>query len=168
METKPVTVEDWKRYLAECLDATQFMVLGTAAHDGAWVAPVYFAFDESFTLYFVSEPSCVHMQNIEKDAHVSCAVYNTNQDTHSHVLGVQLVGEAAWITPEEAAHACDVYFTQTSARNPIGRANRPEEYANPKTVWRMAKIVPRDIWVFDEKNFGGSRLHIPPEVLGKK
>ncbi len=162
---KPTILSEWKQYLAECLDTSKFMALGTAANDGAWVNPVYFAFDKHFTLYFISESSCVHMQNIDKDPRVSCAIYNTDQTPLGSVLGVQLVGTASWVTPEEAEYACGVYFAETSARKPIGQANRAEEYTKPDTVWRIAKVVPGDIWVFDENNFGGSRMRIAHEVF---
>ncbi len=165
MDKKPEQLAEWKQYLAECLDASQFLALGTAGADGPWVMPVYFAFDANFALYFISEPSTVHMQNIEKDGRVSCAVFSTAQSSGSPVLGLQITGDASWVTPAEAESACKAYFTAMPARHPINQSNRAEEYANPKTVWRMAKIVPREVWVFDEKNFGGTRIKVPPEAL---
>jgi uncharacterized protein YhbP (UPF0306 family) len=164
MDKKPEQPAEWKQYLAECLDVSQFMALATTGPDGAWASPVFFGFDEHFTLYFLSEPSCVHMQNIERDPRVSCAIFATNQDPHGKVLGIQLAGKAAWVSPEEAERACAAYFKQTPARHPINQANRPEEYAKPATVWRMAKVTPEHVWTFDEKNFGGSRLEVPPEA----
>lgn len=164
MDKKPEQLAEWKQYLAECLDASQFMALGTAGVEGAWVNPVYFGYDEHYNLYFMSVASSVHMQNIERDPRVSCAIFATEQDNRGQVRGVQLAGKASWITPEEAAHCCEVFFKDTPARHPKGQANRPEEYANPTTVWRMAKIVPEKVWVLDEKFFGGSRIEISPEV----
>lgn len=165
MDKKPEQLLEWKHYLAECFDASQFLALGTAGTDGPWVNAVYFAFDKHFTLYFLSEPSTVHMRAIEKDGRVSCAVFNSTQPAEGPVVGLQIVGDASWVSPEEAESACKVYFAATPARHPVNQSNRAEEYANPNTVWRMAKIVPREIWVFDEKRFGGTRLKVSPEVL---
>lgn len=144
------------------------MALGTSSSvDGAWVNPVNFAFDEHFVLYFLSEPSCVHMQNIEHDGRVSCAVYSTAQDPTGEVLGVQLIGKAQWVSAPEAAHACAVYFADTPERKSVEQSSRPEEYVKPDTVWRLAKVTPDRIWVFDEARFGGTRLLIAPEVFGQ-
>ncbi len=165
---KPVTLPEWKQYLQECLEKAPFMALGTSSPvDGAWVNPVNFAFDEHFVLYFLSEPSCIHMQNIERDPRVSCAVYSTAQSPTGQVLGVQLIGKAQWVSGPEAAHACAVYFADTPGRKAIEQASRPEEYVKPDAVWRMAKVTPERMWVFDEKMFGGSRLNIDPEVFGQ-
>lgn len=164
---KPSTLPEWKQYLAECLDTSAFMALGSSGSGGAWVNPVYFAYGEDFTLYFISEPSCVHMQNIQNDARVSCAIYSTGQSPQGPVVGVQLVGIAQWVPPEEAERACAAYFTATAGRKYINQANRPEEYTKPDTVWRMAKVTPEHIWVFDEKNFGGSRVQVSPEVFAR-
>lgn len=166
MPHKPQLLPEWKEYLKACLDASQFLALGTSSEvDGAWVNTVFFNYDERFTLYFISEPSCIHMQNIERDSRVSCAIFSSAQDPHGKVLGLQLIGKASWVGPEEAEHACAAYFKETAARKPMQQANRSEEYVRPATVWRIAKIVPERVWTFDEKNFGGTRVLIPPEVF---
>lgn len=165
---KPATLPEWKQYLAQRFDDSQFLALATtSAADGAWANPVFFNFDDTFTLYFISEPSCVHMENIEHDPRVSAAIYSTAQDPHGKVKGVQLIGKASWVSAEEAEAACAVYFKQTPARTPISQASRAQEYVRPDAVWRLAKIVPDMVWVFDEEAFGGTRVRVAQEVLGR-
>lgn len=162
---KPATQSDWKEYLKACFDKSPFLALGSSSSvDGAWVNPVYFAFDDHFVIYFLSEPSCIHMQNIEHDDRVSCAIFNTGQDPQGEVLGVQLMGTGSWVAPEEAEEACAVYFAPTSARKPVKQSSRAQEYVKPDAVWRLAKVVPDQIWVFDEALFGGTRVRVSPSV----
>src|SRR5690349_13315806 len=70
---------DWKKYLNECLSSTQYCALGTVDEKGVWVNPVYFAWDDKFNLYFISQMSSRHMQNIQKDPRVSIAIYNATR-----------------------------------------------------------------------------------------
>lgn len=163
---KPVILQEWRAYLTQCLEQAPFMALATEGPvDGPWANPLNFAFDEHFTLYFLSEDESVHMQNIVHDPRVSCAIYSTAQDPVGTVRGVQLIGRAEWVPAEEAAHACEVYFADRPGRKALTQASRAEEYVKPDAVWRMAKVVPERVWVFDEEHFGGSRVLVQGEVF---
>lgn len=164
---KPATLHDWQQYLKGRFDDAPFLALATAGANGPWSNTLYFAYNDSFTIFFISEESCEHMKNIATNPRVSCALYSTVQEPREKVRGVQLVGTAQWVPPEEAEQACEVYFKETSVRRPVNQANRAQEYTKPGTLWRMAKIIPEEIWVFDEASFGGSRVRISPEVFGR-
>lgn len=70
---------DWKKYLIECLDSTTFCCIATVDPKGVWANPVYFAYDEKFNLYFISQMCSRHMQNLKKDPRISVAIYKTEQ-----------------------------------------------------------------------------------------
>ncbi len=155
----------WREYFTKRLDSSQFMALATTGQEGPWVCPVYFAYDEKFNLYFLSAPTSLHMRNIEKSAAVSCAIFDSTQGNLDKVVGVQLRGEARFVTPEEAQHAFDIYFKKTPARTPSGPAHEPHAYTLSDAVWRMVKVVPQEAWVFSEHEFEGTRKRVPDEVL---
>lgn len=162
----PETIEEWKTYLAACLDTSQYMVLATVGKSGPWANPVYFAFDSSFTLYFLSQPSSRHMRNLEANPTVACAIFNPSQEAQGKVRGTQIVGTARWVEPHEAKHAFDTYFVATSARTPVPPRGSALAHVNGSSEWRLAKITPERIECFDEYCFYGTKGRIPPEVLG--
>src|SRR3989344_5152079 len=70
---------EWEKYIIECLESTDYCSMATVDSKGVWSNPLYFAWDENFNLYFISQPNSRHMQNIEKDPRVSAAIYSTAQ-----------------------------------------------------------------------------------------
>ena len=165
MAQELTTVAQWKEYFTKRLDASQFMALATTGQEGPWVCPVYFAFDERFNLFFLSAPSSLHMRNIEKNAAVACAVFDSRQGNLDEVVGVQIRGKAQFVTPEEAERAFNIYFTATPARKPSGPAHTPVAYTRPDAVWRLVRVVPQAAWVYSEQEFEGGREKVPQEVL---
>ncbi|MDO8575939.1 MAG: pyridoxamine 5'-phosphate oxidase family protein [bacterium] len=159
------TTQDWKAYLHEILDKSQFIALSTYGAGGLWVCPVYFAYDQDFTLYFLSELHSRHVQNIAANPTVAGAVFDTNQAPRGKVRGLQLVGTSKLVRPEQAEHATRVYFTATPARTPIDKKQTPRANQDGSGAWQLSEIRPTKIYCFDELHFGSTRIEIPPDVL---
>jgi hypothetical protein len=155
---KPQTKEEWKEYLKSCLDRAQFMALATTGKDGPWISPLYFSYDDAFTLYFISEMSSRHTVNIKGNASVSCAIYSTSQDPREDVVGVQLAGRAYAVAADEKERAQKTYFSETVARRPVASYG---EFMEPKGSWYFFKVVPDEIFVFDTGTFGEKRMKLP-------
>jgi len=159
-------VEEWAQFVREKLDASQFLSFATHGAEGPWVCPLYFAYDEQFNLYVLSQPSTsLHMQQVANNPAVACAIYDSRQTNQSKVAGVQIKGTAQMVGTDEVQHAFDTYFAATPARTPSGASNPAADYARENAMWRFVKIVPQEIWVFSEEDFEGTRVRMPHEVL---
>ena len=161
----PNTPEEWTAYLRMCLDANQLMVLATAGEDGLWVCPVFFAYDTSFNLFFISKPASRHMRNIEQENSVACAVFDATQRPAGKVRGVQIAGRAHMVDVDEARHAFDIYFSPTHARTPVAPRGGALNYVRPTAEWRLVKISPDHIECFDEHHFSDGKTNVPVEIF---
>lgn len=150
---------DWKKYLLECMNSTQYCSLATFSNRKVWSNPVYFAWDDKYNLYFISQMSSRHMQNIKKNSHIAVSIYKTEQK--GDVLGIQLEGTAIILSKEdskeEIQHAYNTYYGRA------GRGPDVQQYVNNPT-WLYVKINPSKVWYFDTRFFGEKRQEVP---LGK-
>lgn len=143
-------VFDWKKYLLECMQSTNYCCIATVSKKGVWANPVYFAWDSKFNLYFISQMSSRHMQNLKNNPNISVAIYKTEQK--GDVIGVQLEGAAKIILDDqkEIQHAFDTYWSRA------GKGPDIKEYIdNPK--WLYVKITPEHIYYFDTRFFKEKR-----------
>ncbi|MFA7309326.1 MAG: pyridoxamine 5'-phosphate oxidase family protein [Candidatus Paceibacterota bacterium] len=157
----PETNEEWRAYLTELLDVSQYMTLATTGDNGPWINPVYFSFDKTFTFYFLSQPESRHMRNITTHAAVACAIFDPRQEAAGKVRGVQLAGKAQWVPSAEARHAFDTYFTATTARTPVPPRGGALAHVNETSDWRLAKVAADLIECFDEYCFFGTKGRVP-------
>lgn len=150
-----------KDTILKCLAQTEYMCLATQDIHGAWVSPVYYAWDDALNLYFISMPDARHMQAIAKHKQISVAIYNTTQNTQGDVIGLQLSGDAHLVTDEnDIRHAFEVYFKRALGRTDImygDKIDTPYAY-NP--AWQFVKFTPQQIWLFDSKHYGDHRQEI--------
>ncbi|NOX62085.1 MAG: pyridoxamine 5'-phosphate oxidase [Chloroflexi bacterium] len=118
------------------LQAHNTLTLATVAADGRpHACALFYAADESLTLYFLSDPNTAHAQHIGQGAVVAAAIEENNQDWRT-IRGLQLHGFARPCRAgEETQTARAVYM----ARFPfIGRA---ETLAGPLMRARYYRIV---------------------------
>ena len=160
---------EWEKYIIECLESTDYCSMATVDSKGVWSNPLYFAWDENFNLYFISQPNSRHMQNIEKDPRVSAAIYSTAQDTFGDVVGVQLSGKARILSlKDEIATAKNIYYGRRYwSRGMQIPDNGEDQYINnPK--WQFVIIEPDEIFYFDTRFFDEERQRVPEEIFSHK
>ena len=145
---------DWKKYLLECMNSTDYCSIATVDDKGVWVNPVYFAWDEEFNFFFISMiPKVRHMTNIKNDPRVSMAISKTEQK--GDVIGVYLEGQAKILEDEqERKHAHQTYY---------GRKGSLEqnEFALNNSKWFFVKVTPERIYYFNSNSFGEKRQEVP-------
>jgi len=91
------------------LEETSTLVLATRSADGTPRAtPLYFAFDPSLRLVFVSDPNSAHSQNLAHAQLASAALYSQEGDWR-RLRGLQLQGHVEALTGDEAQAARTVY-----------------------------------------------------------
>lgn len=152
---------DWKKYITDALNATDYCSIATVDNkNGVWTNPVYFAWDKKYNLYFISQMSSRHMQNIQKDNRIAISIYKTEQK--GDVVGIQIEGKAKIITikdnKKEIKHAHNTYYTRA------GHGADMQKYINNPT-WLFVKVVPKKIYYFDTRFFKEERQEAPLNKL---
>lgn len=148
----------WKKYITECLQSTDYCSIATVDKKGVWSNPVYFAWDEKFNLYFISQMHSRHMQNLKKNRSIAVSIYKTEQK--GDVAGIQLEGSAKILLDDKNAiqKAFDTYYGRA------GKGPDVQSYINNPT-WYFVKIIPENIYYFDTKYFGEERQTVPLNKL---
>lgn len=157
---KKIGVFNWKKYITQCLESTDFCCISTVDSKGVWSNPVYFAWDNKFILYFISQMRSRHMQNLSKIPRIAVAIYKTEQK--GDVAGIQLEGTVKILTQkdkrEEIQHAYDIYYGRA------GKGPDVQDYINNPT-WYYVKVIPEQVYYFDTRFFGEERQKVPLKNL---
>lgn len=158
IKTKMKKDFNWNKYLKECLESTKYCCIATIDPKGVWANPVYFAYDENFNLYFISQMKSRHMQNLKKDSRISVSIYKTEQK--GDVVGTYIEGKAKIILDdkEEIQKAFDVYYGRA------GKGPDVQGYIDNPT-WIYVKIVPEIIYYLDTKILGEDRQEVPLDKI---
>lgn len=147
---------NWKKYILECLNSTNFCTIATVDPKGVWSNPVFFAWDTLFNFYFISQMSTRHMKNIKENPRIAMSIYKTEQV--SNVAGIQLEGDAQILTggspKDEIQHAYDTYYGRA------GHGPDMQAYLNDPT-WLYVKVTPEQIYYFDTRFFKEERQTVP-------
>lgn len=100
---------DWKKYLTDCMQSTEYCCIATVDPKGVWSNPVYFSWDDNFNFYFISQMHSRHMQNIQKNQRISAAIYKTEQK--GDIAGIQLEGTAKILTETDSKKKYNTLMT---------------------------------------------------------
>lgn len=151
------------------MSSTEFCTLATVDGNGVWSNPVYFAWDENFNIFFISQPTSRHMKNITRDERVSLSIYSTRQSPFDDVAGIQLEGTATVLQdPGEVERAYAVYYGRKypdTGRNQSGK-NEDVYINNPD--WLFVRVTPAHIYYFDTRFFGEERVEVPRNELSAR
>lgn len=80
-----------KKQLLDFLKSQRLMSLATFGNS-LCACNVYFAVDDAFNLYFMSEPSSDHCKNIVQNNTVACTIADSRQKVTDKKIGVQIKG----------------------------------------------------------------------------
>ena len=155
----------WKNLINDCFSSTCFMALSTYGTDGLWVNPVYFAWDDNFNLYFISELDCRHMRNIQSSAEVACAVFPTNQN--NDVFGAYIRGNATIVSKDNPDWkiADKTYYDRVYPDDPNYELRNAPTCYRQKDSWHLVKITINELSYFDTRYFEEIRVTVPLEDL---
>ncbi len=138
---------DWNTHLRACMNSTEYCCIATVDEKGVWSNPVFFAWDEHWNLYFISQMPSRHMQNLRKNARIAVSIYSTTQT--DDVCGIQLEGTATIIENEgEKENAFAIY-------------NKRSKIQSHSPAWHIVKITSEHLYYFDTKVFGEERKEVP-------
>ena len=150
----------FRELINDCFESTNFMALSTYGNDGLWCNPVYFAWDNDFNVYFISELDCRHMRNIQSSPEIACAVFPTNQD--NDVFGAYLKGHPDWEIADKT------YYDRVYPNDPNWELRNAPSCWRQKESWHLVKIKMSELSYFDTRYFEENRIEISLEELSKE
>ena len=116
-----------------------YLTLGTADKD-PWVAPVFYAVDNKYNFYYISQMDSLHTKHILNNPTVAFAIFDSHQKEGAG-NGVQGFGEAHLLKNEELSEAFKWYHTTFVDM-------KPESFTG-SAPYRFFKIVPEKFYVLD-------------------
>ena len=141
-----------KKLVKKCMNSTFYCTLATHEKGNPWVAPVAFAYDNNFNIYFVSSQSSRHMKDISRNNKVAVAIYTTVQKVTSPKIGVQLEGKVRQVKGLEILKAYKVYFGRLVAWEGATVAY----FRSRGAEWKFYKVNTSKLFYFNQK-FGDER-----------
>lgn len=147
------------------LEINEYLCLATSDTKGnVWSNPLWYAYDDTFAFYFVSKLESKHMENILNRSQVSASIYSSTQSQVKPLLGLQLEGRATIVEKEELEHACKTYYDRKKGIYKVAKY----QYIIQETIlkhnfigaYQFVKIVPIEMWLFDNEHFGEERRKV--------
>ncbi len=134
-----------KALVLDFLKEQKQMSLATSG-DFPWIATVYYTYDDDLHLYFLSDPSTLHSQQIAVNNKVAIAIADSNQDINNSKRGLQISGIAEQLSDmEKVSQALKLWKQYLHVHDPsLG-------YKAVKNS--MYKITPKRIKLFDQDVF---------------
>jgi nitroimidazol reductase NimA-like FMN-containing flavoprotein (pyridoxamine 5'-phosphate oxidase superfamily) len=126
-----------------------YITLATATQDGIpWNTPVYAAFDETYTFFWVSAKYARHSQNIRANPHIAIVVYD------STVLpgtgkGVYMEARAYELTDEQECREALACLHRRGWEHPPS-----VDMVLGATLRGVYKAIPENIWISTEDEHG--------------
>lgn len=121
------------------------MVVATADAQGKpWISPVFYMYDEHFNLYWVSDKSALHSQNIRHNRCVAICIFGPiSQEEEDKIHGIYIDAEVSELTDENEI---------TSAASILRQRTQPDKFMIKSladvagiAAWRIYKAVPKEI-----------------------
>lgn len=94
-------MDNLKKLIHEYLRQAQLMQVATAKDNQPWACSVYFAFDDSFNLYWISKPDRRHSQEIKENNKIAGTVVLPHTPGDK-VRGIQFQGIATELNSQAA------------------------------------------------------------------
>ena len=142
---------DHKDALYTYLKSQRLMALATRGKTIANCV-VYYAVDENFNFYFISEPDSEHCTNITSDPNVACSITDSQQPVRAKKIGVQIKGT---VTDIHGIDRLDAIIDLWNSTNPGMEAIISiNNFRNKILKSHAYKIQPAEIKFFNEDLYG--------------
>lgn len=154
--------EELREGIRQMLAQHHTLTLATVSAGGPWSATVFYASDEVFNLYFVSDHRTRHAKDMAGDPRVALAI-NADVDNWDDVRGLQIEGIAEKATGAERVKALALYLAKFASVKAL--FNAPKS-ADEKTIAERLKhtdfwrVTPRYIRLIDNRRGFGFRQEL--------
>jgi len=137
----------------DILRSNELCSMATVTPEGeSYIHTAYFCFNEDLDIFFVSDPTTYHGQNIAKSRSMAVAVAATNQPWDQPHRGLQLFGECSMASLAESAKAFTIHAARFHAYGEYIKALNPLELKALRFKFYVCR--PNRIKIFDEPQFG--------------
>ncbi|MBC7836929.1 pyridoxamine 5'-phosphate oxidase family protein [Acetobacteraceae bacterium] len=140
--------KDLRKLIEEYLAESKLMQLATSKNNQPWVCNVYFAFDESLNLYWISRPNRRHSGELRENEKVAGTIVHS-PDPKNPGRGIQFQGIAKEITDKEEMRVAMKFYAERYGMSP----ERVEALISGADGHLPYKITPTKYVLFDELNF---------------
>jgi len=145
--------EKLRRSVMKILKKTQLWSMATVGQQNeTHINTAYFCYSETLDLYFVSDPSTKHIQNITSSPRVAVCIFDSHQPWDSYHRGLQLFGRCWSASTAESKKAVSIHSDRFPAYGEYIKGLSREE--RESTRYRFYVFRPDRIKICDEKAFG--------------
>ncbi len=129
-----------------------YMTIATASTDGKpWISPVFFAYDDSYNLYWVSSKDSKHSQIIRKNPQVAIVIFDSRAP-EGQGDGVYFEAKVDELSDESEIKQAMEVLNKRVTKDEF-RVKKVEEVTN-KGVWRIYKAIPNNTYKLTEGEIG--------------
>jgi uncharacterized protein YhbP (UPF0306 family) len=138
-----------KEFIIKYLKETRVMQLATTVDNQPWVCNVHFYSDAELNLYWISDPTRRHSQEIAQNPKVAATI-KVHEDTvdEPYVIGVSLEGEATFLDDEETKKIANQYISKLNKAPTL-----LQDMLEGKNAHKFYRLKPSKLVLFDTKNF---------------
>ncbi|HEY3194223.1 MAG TPA: pyridoxamine 5'-phosphate oxidase family protein [Candidatus Dormibacteraeota bacterium] len=130
------------------MNASTLCSIATVAPGGrAHISHVYFAWDDAFHVYWISDPDSLHSRNLATNRSAAVSVYDSRQVWGRPDRGIHLFGTARVVSGRQAAEAERTY----------SRRFRDYDTTSLESL-RFYRFHPRTLQLFDERSLDAGTL----------
>ena len=135
-----MTQEELNKVAREIIKNNIYLTLSTTDGNTPWSAPLFYATDDKFIFYYISQMDSLHTKNLIKNPNVAFAIFDSHQKEGTG-NGVQGSGKAYLLPENEIEQALKWYHTTFVEL-------KPETFRAPNP-YRFFKIIPEHFYVLD-------------------
>jgi uncharacterized protein YhbP (UPF0306 family) len=161
-ETDAVQTESLRKTILEYLAAHNSMTIASSSESGPWAAAVFFASDDQFNLYFLSNPHSRHGMNIAANSAVGVAIHEDYSDWRA-IKGIQMEGRAERVrSPKAMLQFWELYRKKFPFVEAFFKPGPLRDIVQAKLAGiRAYRVAPSAIWYLDNSRGFGYREMLP-------
>lgn len=139
------------------IDSNKFMSVATSHSNDTWIAPVFYATDENYNLYFVSHLRSKHAIHIILNTNVAVSIFDSTQEEGDGANGLQIKGVAYQISKSRYQEVISLFYEKNGIKaTPDMIAGKIKEYGDKERV--IFQIKPTEVYVQDREYFKEHRV----------
>lgn len=136
-----------KKLIHKYLQEGRVISVATFSGDQPWSFNAYFAADENFNLYWISNPDTRHSKEIQNNSKVAATIPIRFADLN--VVGLQVEGNAEIVKNEDEINQAVRLYTDKFQRG----EDWYKDFIAGKNEHKLYRIKPRLFVLFDRENF---------------
>ncbi len=128
-----------------------YLTLATCGGGNSWIAPLFYAVDDKYNFYFISQLDSLHTVHVLKNSRVAFAIFDSHQPEGTG-NGVQGAGDVFLLKDEELDEAFKWYHTTF--------VEMKKESFTGSTPYRFFKLIPQNFYVLDPQAKTDKRVEV--------